>query len=381
MEGDRELVFGDDARRLQPRAVPCAAAAVDPCAPPFDRERARVAVRAGSLTAGERAELARLSGAAPAPFGVGEELLELGAAALRASPLWFARVLLRAHEHATAPLRRPRVVGVLNATPDSFSDGGLHLDPARAAEAAERMVAEGADELDVGGESTRPGALPVPAAEELARVLPVIGAVRARGVRVPLSVDTRRAEVAARALDLGADSVNDTSAGRDDPAMLPLVAERGCPYVVMHARGAPADMQADPRYGDPVSEIAAWLRERAGACLQAGIALHNIALDPGIGFGKRVQDNVALIRRTAELRSLGRPLLVGVSRKRYLGSLTGEAEPARRAGATAAAVALAVACGAERVRVHDVALAAQAAAVAAAHAGLLPETLAAEGTR
>jgi len=245
------------------------------------------------------------------------------------------------------------LVGVLNATPDSFSDGGRHLDPTRAAAAAERMVAEGAAMLDVGGESTRPGARPVPAEEERRRLLPVLRAVRA-AVRVPISVDTSKAAIARLALDEGADLVNDVSAGRFDPALLPLCAERGVPVVLMHMQGTPVTMQADPRYGDVVAEVAAFLAERARDALAAGVAADGIVVDPGIGFGKTVAHNCALLARLDLVASLGYPVLVGVSRKGFIGELLGGRAAGERLHGTAAAVALAVAKGARLVRVHDV---------------------------
>lgn len=255
-------------------------------------------------------------------------------------------------------------MGVLNATPDSFSDGGRHLDPARAAEAAAAMVAEGAALLDIGAESTRPGAAPVPAGEELRRLLPVLRAVRA-AVRVPLSVDTRKAVVARAALDAGADLVNDVSAGRD-PAMLPLCAAAGVPIVLMHMRGEPATMQRRPRYRDVVAEVAAFLAARAAAARRAGVASDAIVIDPGIGFGKTVAHNLALLRRMDAIAALGYPVLVGVSRKSFLGQLLGGAPPAQRLFGGAAAVALAVAGGARILRVHDVAAMRDAAVVAEA---------------
>ncbi len=377
MELDRELVFGAAARRLEPRAIPVTLVSSDPRAPPWDGGRARVAFRTSALDRDQHLRLRASGGVRLAALDEHETLLESPAEILAELALSFepARILLRAHVLATLPPVAPTLLGILNATPDSFSDGGRHLDPERAAQAAEAMVAAGAHALDVGGESTRPGSQPVALETELARVLPVVEAVRARGVAVPISIDTRRAVVAARALDAGANAINDTSAGLDDPEMLPLAAERACPYVVMHRLGRSADMQRDPRYEDPVREVAAWLRERGFACLQAGIGIHNIALDPGIGFGKRVQDNVALIRRLVELRSLGRPLLVGVSRKSYLGRLSGVETPSERGSETAAAVALAVIGGAAVLRVHDVAETARAAAVACAHAGLLENSV------
>ena len=257
------------------------------------------------------------------------------------------------------------LVGVLNATPDSFSDGGRHLDPARAAAAAQEMVAAGAAALDVGGESTRPGATPVTAREELRRLLPVLAAVR-QAVATPLAVDTTKAEVAAAALDAGADIVNDVSAGRFDRRMLPLCARTGVPVVLMHMRGRPATMQRRPAYRDVVSEVAAFLARRVAAARLAGVARDAIVVDPGIGFGKTVTHNVALLAHLDVLAALGYPVLVGVSRKGFLGTLLAGAGAGERVYGTAAAVALAVARGARLLRVHDVAAMRDVLAVASA---------------
>jgi len=265
-------------------------------------------------------------------------------------------------------LDRVALVGILNATPDSFSDGGVHLDPARAAEAAVAMAAAGAGMLDVGGESTRPGAAPVSAAEERGRLLPVLRAVRA-AVRLPISVDTTKADVAAAALDAGADLVNDVSAGRWDADMLPLCARERVPVVLMHMQGTPATMQRDPRYTDVVTEVRDFLAERAAAARAAGIPADAIVVDPGIGFGKTVAHNCRLLRRLDLLALLGYPLLVGVSRKGFIGELAGGRASGERLHGTAAAVALAVAGGARLVRVHDVAAMRDVVRVAEAVAG------------
>ena len=257
------------------------------------------------------------------------------------------------------------LVGVLNATPDSFSDGGLHLDPVRAAATACEMVAAGAAVLDLGGESTRPGATPVVALEERRRLLPVLEAVRA-AVGVPLAVDTTKAEVAAAALDAGADIVNDVSAGRFDRRMLPLCARTGVPVVLMHMRGRPATMQRRPAYRDVVADVVAFLGRRVAAARRAGIARTAIVVDPGIGFGKTVAHNVALLAHLDALAALGYPVLVGVSRKGFLGTLLGGAGAGERVYGTAAAVALAVARGARLLRVHDVAAMRDVLAVATA---------------
>jgi dihydropteroate synthase len=251
------------------------------------------------------------------------------------------------------PLERVAVVGILNATPDSFSDGGRHLDPGAAADAACEMVAAGAAMLDLGAESTRPGAAPVSADEERRRLLPVLRAVRA-AVGVPLSVDTTKAEVARAALDEGVDVVNDVSAGRFDPALLPLCAASGAGVVLVHMRGTPATMQDRPTYDDVVAEVAAFLAARAAAAEAAGVARDAIAVDPGFGFGKTTTHNCRLLRRLDAMVAVGYPVLVGVSRKRFLGRLLGDRPADDRLFGTAAAVALAVAGGARLVRVHDV---------------------------
>jgi len=375
------LACDERSRALEARAAPPAPLPIGERsaeAPPWTADELRVLVRAEALSAEARAALAELPGASlealPAPHGA-TACLRCDAAALarrvreRPDPRGDLARLLVAHAHAVRPPGEPLLLGVLNATPDSFSDGGRYLDPGRAAEHAARLVADGADALDVGGESTRPGADAVPLDEELARVLPVVERVVAAHPDVPVSIDTTKAEVAARALDLGARVVNDVSAGRFDPGMLPLVAERGAGFVAMHMRGRPRDMQVDPRYADPVAEVLAALRERVAACLQAGIALPKIAVDPGIGFGKRLEDNLALIRHLPTLRSLGRPLLVGVSRKAFVGRLSGVDRPEQRTSGTAAAVAACVLNGAEVLRVHDVGAMREVAATARALAG------------
>jgi len=257
------------------------------------------------------------------------------------------------------------VVGILNTTPDSFSDGGRHLDPARAADAAAAMIAAGAAMVDLGAESTRPGARPVPAAEERRRLLPVLRAVR-RAVAVPLSIDTMKASVAAAALDAGADVVNDVTAGRSDRRMLPLCGRAGVPVILMHMRGTPATMQRVPRYRDVVGEVAAFLARRVAAARAAGIDDDQIVLDPGIGFGKTVGHNLALLAALPRLAALGHPLLVGVSRKGFVGQLLGGVPVDARLHGTAAAVALAVAGGARLLRVHDVAEMRQVVTVAEA---------------
>jgi dihydropteroate synthase len=252
------------------------------------------------------------------------------------------------------PSGRPLVMGVLNVTPDSFSDGGRFDSAERAVARAEEMVAEGADFIDVGGESTRPGSQPVPPEVQVERVVPVIAALRKKVLPVTLSVDTTRAAVAEAALDAGADLVNDISAGRDDPGLLPLVARRRAAVVLMHMRGTPATMQDDPQYGDVTREVADFLRERVRAAAAAGVDERRVLLDPGIGFGKTAGHNLELIRRIADLSALGRPLVVGTSRKGFIGKVTGVTDPAARLFGTAATVAWSLANGAAVVRVHDV---------------------------
>jgi len=243
-------------------------------------------------------------------------------------------------------------MGVVNVTPDSFSDGGVNFDPGDAIATARRMLAEGAAIVDVGGESTRPGAEGVTAREELQRVEPVLEALRGE---VPFSIDTSKAEVARRALELGAELVNDVTALRGDPALAEVVADAEAYLCLMHMQGEPRTMQVDPRYDDVVTEVAAFLEERLGAAVAAGIAEERICLDPGIGFGKTVEHNFQLIRRLDELTALGRPVLVGLSRKSSLGKLLGD--PDATTGTVAASVGAAVAAyerGATILRVHDV---------------------------
>jgi dihydropteroate synthase len=247
---------------------------------------------------------------------------------------------------------RPSVMGVVNVTPDSFSDGGVNLDADTAIASARRMAADGAALVDVGGESTRPGSEGVSEAEELRRVLPVLEAV-ARELTV--SIDTTKAGVARAALELGVKLVNDVTALRGDPGLADVVAESGAYLCLMHMQGEPRTMQADPQYDDVVSEVASFLEERLRFAVGAGIAEERIALDPGIGFGKTLQHNFELVRRLDVLLSLGRPIVIGLSRKRSLGRLLGD--PDATTGTTAASVGAAVAAyerGATILRVHDV---------------------------
>lgn len=260
----------------------------------------------------------------------------------------------------------PLVMGILNVTPDSFSDGGRHLGLEAAVQQAERMLAEGADILDVGGESTRPGSEPVAAGEQLHRVLPVIDAVRSRWPDCCLSVDTTRAAVAEAALDAGVDLVNDVSAGRDDAGMFNLVAARGAPIVLMHMQGTPRTMQDSPFYEDVVGEVLDFFRERIAAARAAGIPDGHIVLDPGIGFGKRKQDNLDLLAHLDRFAAQGFPVLLGASRKRFMGAICRETEPTALIPATVATTALGVMAGARIFRVHDVRENRQAADIAAA---------------
>ncbi|HEY1569306.1 MAG TPA: dihydropteroate synthase [Solirubrobacteraceae bacterium] len=246
------------------------------------------------------------------------------------------------------------VMGVVNVTPDSFSDGGLYADPGAAIAHGVELDAEGAEILDIGGESTRPGAEPVDAAAELGRVLPVIEGLGERSVSARISIDTSKAAVAARALDAGATLVNDVTALRGDPAMAGLVAERGVDCCLMHMLGEPRTMQVDPRYDDVVSDIKAFLEERMAFAIAAGVAEEKILLDPGIGFGKTAEHNLELLARLDELVALGRPVVIGTSRKSFLGRVTGRSVEDRLA-ATIATNVLAYERGARVFRVHDVA--------------------------
>jgi len=249
-------------------------------------------------------------------------------------------------------LDRPRVMGIVNVTPDSFSDGGRHDDTARALAHCERLVAEGADILDIGGESSRPGAAPVTLEEELARVLPVLDGAITLGV--PVSVDTVKPEVMRRALERGADIVNDINALRLPGALEAVSGHPSCGVCLMHMRGDPTTMQSRMAYDDVVAEVREFLQERAAALLERGVAAERVVFDPGIGFGKSVAHNLELLRRQRELQGLGRPLLLGWSRKSTLGALTGRPVEQRLAASVAASLA-AVQLGARVVRVHDVA--------------------------
>jgi len=268
----------------------------------------------------------------------------------------------RCGAHALA-LTSPLVMGIVNVTPDSFSDGSTNFDPRAALESAQAMLAAGADIIDVGGESTRPGAETVTPQQELARVLPVVRALAESGAVV--SVDTRHPEVASACVASGAAVVNDIS-GFSDPAMVALAASGDAGLVVMHMKGDPRTMQDAPRYDDVVAEVAAYLKAQALMLEAAGVARERIALDPGIGFGKTTAHNLELLRRLGEIAALGYPVLVGASRKRFIGEITGVAEPRERLAGSLAAALVAIDAGAAILRVHDVAETVAALAIARA---------------
>jgi dihydropteroate synthase len=257
-------------------------------------------------------------------------------------------------------------MGVVNVTPDSFSDGGDYLDPGVAIEHGMELQREGAVLLDIGGESTRPGAQPVGTEEELARVLPVIEGLRAAGVGAEISIDTSKAAVAAAAIDAGATLVNDVSALRGDPDMADLVAAKGVGCCLMHMLGEPRTMQLDPRYDDVVDDVKAFLAERLEFAARHGIAPDRVLLDPGIGFGKTLEHNLELLRRLGEIVALGPPVVIGTSRKSFLGTLTGQSDPRERIAGTIATNVIAFERGARVFRVHDVRPVVDALNVAAA---------------
>lgn len=269
---------------------------------------------------------------------------------------------------------RTLIMGVVNVTPDSFSDGGAYFERDTAVQHALELIGEGADVLDIGGESTRPGAAPVDANTECERVVPVIRAVRAR-CETPISIDTSKSAVAEAALAAGATFVNDVTALRGDPRMADLLAEAGCSVVLMHMLGTPRTMQDDPHYDDVVMEVREFLSERRDAAVAAGIDVSRLWIDPGIGFGKTLEHNLHLLRELGRLTTLGLPLVVGASRKSFLGAIL-DTPVRERAEGTAATVALAIHQGAAMVRVHDVGVMARVARVADAVCGrLTPENL------
>ena len=257
------------------------------------------------------------------------------------------------------------IMGVVNVTPDSFSDGGVFDDEVAAIAHARRLIGEGASIVDVGGESTRPGAAPVPPAAELERVIPVVEGIAHLGLPVQISIDTMKLAVAEVAIDAGASYVNDVTAFRHDPDLAGLVADRGVDCCLMHMLGEPRTMQQDPRYDDVVDEVKAFLEQRMAFAVSAGVPEERIQLDPGIGFGKTLHHNLELLRRLDELAAIGRPLVIGTSRKSFLGRITGR-DVTERAYATVATSVLAFERGARVFRVHDVAATADALAVAAA---------------
>jgi dihydropteroate synthase len=270
----------------------------------------------------------------------------------------------------------PLLMGVVNVTPDSFSDGGRFFDPAAAVEQGIRLAAEGADLLDIGGESTRPGAEPVSADEELRRVLPVVASL-CEQTEVPVSIDTSKAAVAGEALAAGAEVINDVTALTADPEMPALVAESGCGVCAMHMQGTPQTMHLQPTYEDVVEEVLAYLQSRRNALLAVGIQQSRIALDPGIGFGKDTEHNLTVLRNIARFHSLGCPLVVGPSRKRFIGHVLGDPNADRTAGTIGVCLAMARK-GVQMLRVHDVAAARQALLLFDAAGGGVAEKLADE---
>ena len=246
----------------------------------------------------------------------------------------------------------PLLMGIVNVTPDSFSDGGRFLDPAAAVAHGLQLAGEGADLLDIGGQSTRPGSESVDADEELRRVIPVLDALRTQ-TRLPISIDTSKAAVAREALDAGAEVINDVTALTDDAEMLPLAASAGCGVCAMHMRGTPRTMQERPAYKDVVAEVTQYLADRRDALTAAGVEQERIALDPGIGFGKTLEHNLALLRHAGSLHMLGCPILIGHSRKRFIAEVLGDAEADRTPGTIGVAMSLAEQ-GVQVLRVHDV---------------------------
>jgi dihydropteroate synthase len=267
---------------------------------------------------------------------------------MSALPLWQLR------DRTLRPGAPPLILGIVNVTPDSFSDGGQFLDTDAAVAQAMQLVEQGADLLDIGGESTRPGSQPVGLEEELSRVVPVVRRLAAL-TATPLSVDTNKAEVARQALEAGAQIINDITALTGDPAMPEVVRSYGAGVILMHMQGTPATMQVEPRYDDVVAEVVDFLEARLQACRNLGIAASQVVLDPGIGFGKTTEHNLRLLARLEELQRLGRPVCLGVSRKGFLGTVLGRPLEQRLAGSLAAACYALVRSTAQIVRVHDVA--------------------------
>ena len=262
-------------------------------------------------------------------------------------------------------INKPLIMGILNMTPDSFSDGGRFTDVNTAIRRVETMLSEGADIIDIGGESTRPGSDPVTANEQIERVVPVIDAIRQQLKEdIIISIDTTSGKVAEAALNAGANLINDVSAGLNDALILPLAAQRQVPIILMHSQGAPKTMQDNPYYENVVSDIIAMLNDRIEAALSAGVRKENIIIDPGIGFGKRKQDNLDLMAHLDQLVALGYPVLLGASRKRFMGTILAVTEPSELVTATAVTTALGIMAGVQLFRVHDVKENRQAADVA-----------------
>lgn len=249
--------------------------------------------------------------------------------------------------------RRTWIMGILNVTPDSFSDGGLYFEKEKAVEHGLRLISEGADIIDVGGESSRPGSDPVPAEEELRRILPVISGLRKQTKNL-ISVDTSKSEVARAAIAEGADIINDISAFRNDPKMITVVAQAGSPVILMHMKGSPKTMQRNPHYGNVIEEIKSFLEKKIEFAVENGMIREKIIIDPGIGFGKRFEDNLTLIRNLNEFTSIGQPILVGISRKSFIGKIL-DLPPGEREEGTLASAILSVVQGAHILRVHEVA--------------------------
>jgi len=262
-------------------------------------------------------------------------------------------------------LNKPLIMGILNVTPDSFSDGGKYTNINDALRQVERMLAEGVDIIDIGGESTRPGSISVVATDQIQRVIPVITAIRQQlKSTVLISIDTTSSEVANAALEAGANIINDVSAGQEDVSILALAAQTNVPIILMHSQGSPKTMQDNPYYDDVVSEVISALKNRTATALKSGIKKENIAIDPGIGFGKRKQDNLDLLANLDTLVALGFTVLLGTSRKRFMGTLCNVTEPSDLVTATAVTTALGVMAGVKMFRVHDVKENRQAADVA-----------------
>ena len=284
------------------------------------------------------------------PFGLREIADKIEEALRRCESRYLPEV--KWNEHIFRPGARTYVMGIVNVTPDSFSDGGKYMDPFAAVEHAKTLVAEGADIIDIGGESTRPGSERVPCDEELRRVIPVVERL-SREINIPISVDTYKAEVARRAIEAGASVINDISALRFDPDLGRVAADFGVPVILMHMLGEPGTMQRNPQYHDVVSDIISFFEDAVERAISAGIKPEKIILDPGIGFGKLPEHNLEILRRLREFRALGYPILVGTSRKSFIARIVGQSIEERDDG-TMATVALAIAGGADIVRVHDV---------------------------